>query len=440
MGGGLNSSLETPQGQLGSSDAAIIGDCNDQFLQVVRGVDPMFADGRMQDGIARIYFLTRKAATATQVQTTCGGLPGVIIPPGSLAKATDGTLYASQGSGTIGVGGTANITFAAITPGPIACATGTLNTIYRQVAGWDTITNSVDGVLGTAVETRTQFELRRQQSVAKNSVGSIAAIQGAVLEVPGILDAYTTDNSTGSNVILDGVTLPANSLYVCVSGGDPLAVATAIWRKKLPGSRMGGNTSIVVQDTDSRYSPPYPSYTITYQIASAQEFLFLVTLSTSAQVPSNAATLIQAVVLNAFAGADGGPRARIGSTVFASRFYAGIAALGTWVEIISIKMGSTGAPKATFAASIAGTVMTVTALSQGIIAVGQTVIAGGVASGVIIVSRGTGTGGTGTYNVSISQTASSQQMYGIVADLDVVQVGIAHIPVTDAGDVVVVLA
>jgi hypothetical protein len=82
MGGGLNSSLETPQGQLGSSDAAIIGDCNDQFLQVVRGVDPMYADGRMQDGIARIYFLTRKAATATQVQATCGGLPGVIIPLG----------------------------------------------------------------------------------------------------------------------------------------------------------------------------------------------------------------------------------------------------------------------------------------------------------------------------------------------------------------------
>jgi hypothetical protein len=103
-------------------------------------------------------------------------------------------------------------------------------------------------------------------------------------------------------------------------------------------------------------------------------------------------------------------------------------------------MGSTGAPKATFAASIAGTVMTVTALSQGIIAVGQTVIAGGVASGVIIVSRGTGTGGTGTYNVSISQTASNQQMFGVVADLDVVQVGIAHIPVTDEGDVVVVLA
>jgi hypothetical protein len=440
MGGGLNPALETPQGQLASSDAAIIGDCNDQFLQVVLGVDPLYADGRMQDGIARIYFLTRKPATATQVQATCGGLPGVIIPSGALAKATDGTLYTSQGSGTIGVDGTVTMTFAAVNPGPIACATGALTTIYRAVNGWDTITNNVDGVLGTATETRTQFELRRQQSVAKNSVGSIPAIQGSVLEVPGILDAYTTDNSTGSNVVLDGVTLPANSLYVCVSGGDPLAIATAIWKKKMPGGRMAGNTSVTVLDTDSRYSPPYPSYSITYQTAVAQEFLFLVTLAGSLQVPGNAATLIRAVILSAFAGADGGSRARIGSTVFASRFYAGIAALGPWVEIISIKLGSTGAPKATFAASISGTVMTVTAISQGVVAVGQTVIAGSVASGVTIVSRGSGTGGTGTYNLNIAQTAASQQMYGVVADLDLVQVGIAHVPVTDEGDVTVVLA
>lgn len=439
MGGGLNPALETPQGQLATSDSAIIGDCNDQFLAITRGVDPAYADGRMQDGIARIYFITRRPATSTQVQALCTGLPGVHVPNGALAQASDGTLYSCQGGGTISIAGNVTLTFACANPGPIACAAGTLTAIYRAVAGWDTITNPADGILGTNTETRTEFESRRQQTVANNSVGSLAAVQGAVLILSGILDSYVTENATGVNVVLDGITLPPNSLYVCVSGGDPAAIGAAIWRKKPPGCRMAGNTSVIVQDTDARYSPPLPSYTITYQTAVPQEFLFLVTLKNSPQVPGVASALIATAIVNAFSGADGGPRARIGSTIFASRFYNGVALLGTWAEIVSIKMGSTGAPKATFAASIAGTVMTATAVSQGVIAVGQTLIGAGIASGVTIISRGTGTGGTGTYNVSLSQTVPSEQIYGVVADLDLVQVGIAHVPVTDEGDVIVAL-
>lgn len=60
---------------------------------------------------------------------------------------------------------------------------------------------------------------------------------------------------------------------------------------------------------------------------------------------------------------------------------------------------------ATFTASITTTVMTVTAVASGVIAVGQNVI--GAASGTFITSFGTGTGGTGTYNINISQSVAS---------------------------------
>ncbi len=59
FGGGLNPALETPQGQLASSQAAIIGDKNNEIAYVTNQVDPQYADGRFQDAIARIYFLTR---------------------------------------------------------------------------------------------------------------------------------------------------------------------------------------------------------------------------------------------------------------------------------------------------------------------------------------------------------------------------------------------
>jgi len=51
--------------------------------------------------------------------------------------------------------------------------------------------------------------------------------------------------------------------------------------------------------------------------------------------------------------------------------------------------------------------MTVSAVASGALAVGQTVSGTGVTAGTVITALGTGTGGTGTYFVSPSQTASS---------------------------------
>lgn len=61
----------------------------------------------------------------------------------------------------------------------------------------------------------------------------------------------------------------------------------------------------------------------------------------------------------------------------------------------------------TFTGSISGTTLTVTAVTSGTIAVGQTISGTGISAGTTITGLGTGTGGTGTYTVSISQTASS---------------------------------
>lgn len=61
-------------------------------------------------------------------------------------------------------------------------------------------------------------------------------------------------------------------------------------------------------------------------------------------------------------------------------------------------------------AAIAATTMTVAAVAQGAYAVGQVVSGSGVTPGTVITALGTGTGGTGTYTVSPSQTAASTTM------------------------------
>ncbi len=57
--------------------------------------------------------------------------------------------------------------------------------------------------------------------------------------------------------------------------------------------------------------------------------------------------------------------------------------------------------------SIATTVLTVTAVTSGTLSVGQTISGSGITAGTKITALGTGLGGTGTYTVDTSQTASS---------------------------------
>jgi len=73
------------------------------------------------------------------------------------------------------------------------------------------------------------------------------------------------------------------------------------------------------------------------------------------------------------------------------------------------------AVSATFTASISGSTMTVTAVSVGTIAVGQVITDTDVAQYTTITALGTGTGGVGTYTVSIGQTVASSELSATVS-------------------------
>jgi len=65
-------------------------------------------------------------------------------------------------------------------------------------------------------------------------------------------------------------------------------------------------------------------------------------------------------------------------------------------------------------ATIAGTLMTVSAVTSGVLRIGQTIQGAGVTLGTIITAFGTGTGGVGTYTLSVASTvAVGVTMYGI---------------------------
>lgn len=344
FGGGLNLSLSTPQGQLATTQAAAIAAAYEVFISIVNGVDPAFADGRMQDALGRIYFLTRKAAVATVVTCQCVGANGTVIPQGTLAQDTQGNLYATLGDAVIPVGGSVNVQFAALEAGPTPCPAGSLTAIYQAIPGWDSITNAADGVIGQNVESRRQFEQRRQQSVQKNAVGPMGAIQAALLSVDGVTDVFCVDNPTAAPVTVGGVTIAARSVYCCVNGGTDQTVALAILSKKAPGAGYVGTTTVTVTDQSPGYSPPYPSYTVKFTRPAATRIYFAVTLANGPTVPSDGAAQVKTAILNAFTGEDGGLRPTISSTIFALRFASAVAALGSWAQLETIAIGTAAAP------------------------------------------------------------------------------------------------
>lgn len=433
FGGGVNPALTTPQGQLATSLTAIIAETNAQVILLFNMFDPAYAYGRAQDALGRIYFLARQPALPTVVQAVCSGGQGTPIPVGAVAKAADGLLYTCTEAGEIGAGGTVTLPFSCNTYGPIACPAGTLTRIFRAIPGWDSVTNPTDGVLGRDTESRSQFEERRAASVAKNAVGSLNAVQGAVLDVSDVLDAYVTENTTSSPINVRGVAIAAKSLYVAASGGTDADVAAAIWSKKAPGCAYNGNTTVEVEDTAGVYSPPLPTYDVSFERPTGLPILFAVVLQNNAQIPADAATQIQAAIMLAFAGADGGSRARIGSNILASRYYGAVSSLGEWAQVLTITLGSTNDPGATFTGSIAGTALT-TSAPTGTIAIGQTIsdVAGDIPAGTKITA---GSGSSWTINKSL--TISSRTMIGVTPTLTSVSVNADQVPTINADNIAV---
>ena len=342
FGGGVNPSLSTPQGQIASSNSAIISDKNSAIAYVVNQIDPQYAEGRFQDAIGRFYFMTRNAASSTVVIATIGGIPGSYIPAGVLALDTSQNVYQLLGSVNIGMDGTVPAEFANVATGPIPCPVGALTQLYQTVPGWDTVTNASAGILGSDVESSQAFELRRQNSVALNSHGTTDAIFANVYAVAGVLDCYVIDNPSGNTVDYGSTNYPLapHSIYAAVVGGSASAIAQAIWNAKDGGCNYNGNTTETVYDT--RYAAPQPAYAVTFNIPTGTPVYFAVTVTNAASLPSDYATLIKNAIVAQFNGENGNTPAGIASMILALSYTGAIFAAVPGVSLVSILVGLSG--------------------------------------------------------------------------------------------------
>ena len=330
FGGNLNLNLETPQGQLASSLAAIIADKNNQIAWLANQVHPDYAEGFMQDAIAKIYFLERKQATDSVVTCEFMGLAGTRIPKGFIVKDTLGNNWVLQQNISILAGGTVTGTLSA--KGSIHAKAHTVNQMYQTIVGLDRVDNTQDAIAGKLTESRAEFRDRRQRSVAINAHGTPQAVYANVFALDGVSDVYVVDNPKGEVVTLNGYRLKPHSIYVAVVGGNNQQIAKTILQYAGNGCDFNGNTNVTVYDDN--YSEPKPAYQVSFMRPVDLPIYFRVRVEQGA--PIGYQDVIKQAIIAAF---NGDNKARIGANIYAIRYVAPVVKAMPDAHVLDVEIG-----------------------------------------------------------------------------------------------------
>lgn len=348
----LNTALTTPQGQIAQSEAYMLSQLYAGYLQIINGVDPATADGAFQDALGRIYFLTRKPATYATVNAVVSGVVGTVLPAGSLARSTDGSIWATTTTVTFNNAGSAPVVFRAQTAGSAPSVGVNGLAIYQARNGWESVSNAAPNTPGADTETRQTFEERRAGSVNIGGTGNAQAVRAAAAGVADVSDVFVFNNAT-DNLALYGATnypIRPHSVAISVAGGDDQEVAEAILSKLSAGCGMpdsaglGTLVSVVVEDTEG-YDEPYPQYDVRFVRPLPVEVYARVEVAQLTSLPStfvsDVQTAIAQAIVNGFTTTDGSitiARARIGGQIVSARYFSVVLSIGN-ITPISISFG-----------------------------------------------------------------------------------------------------
>ena len=314
----LDTEPVTPAGQLIDAEVAEIEAKNSELLYLSNQFNPKVADGRWQDALGYIYFLTRKLDEPTVVTCQLTGLNGTVIPYGALVQSANGWTLICNRAVTISPDGKAETTFRVSETGPIEIPAHAVNSITTVIPGWDTVDNEAAGAIGRDLETRSEFEARRAASVAANAHGSTGAIYGTIANIPGVLDVQVLENIGPDPVIKYGVVVPGHGITVCVYGGEDADIARAIYLKKDNGCDTGGNTPITYAAAD------YHNAVYDYLIMRPEPVNFWIRVVLAGAITPGQEAALKLALYQDFYGQNsqsGNARIGLAQTIYASRFY-----------------------------------------------------------------------------------------------------------------------
>lgn len=261
FGADLIVTTDTPQGVLIAAETIARTNVIKNNAALANQINPNLAGGVFLDAICALTALDRFPATRSLVVATLAGVDGTVIPSGVRAQTTNGDIFESIQTVTI-ASGTATATFRAQEYGAIGAAAGTLTEILDNVLGWDSITNPSAAILGQSIQSDQSLRALRRVTLADQGVSLAEAITSGLYKVEGVKSLKFRENVTNATATIDGVSMVAKSIYVCIDGGDDDEIAAKLLEKKSGGCAWNGGVTITTiepisgQEYDVKFDRP----------------------------------------------------------------------------------------------------------------------------------------------------------------------------------------
>ena len=252
FGQDLITTPNTPQGVLITAEVSARSNVLRNNAVVANQINPNLAGGVFLDAIVALTGGQRLPATYSVIPGVhLLGLPGTVIPAGSQASLSDGTLFESTSSVTLDGGGNGYVDFQAVDAGPIAANVGALTQIVTAVLGWDTVTNPAAATVGRSLQSDLSLRQYRKNTLSLQNVALPEAITSGLYATAGVRSLTFRENYTNTTATIDGITLVAHSVWACVDGGTDSDVAASLLEHKSLGANWNGAVTVNVQDAAS---------------------------------------------------------------------------------------------------------------------------------------------------------------------------------------------
>ena len=248
FGNDANLSDSSPLGMLvrlnAWDEAAVWQQMEEVYLSAyVSSAEGVSLDRKCQD-----IGIMRQLATRATGTIQFSGVDGTQIFEGFEVQTATGIVFRTTSATTIS-GGLARAEIEAVVPGASGnVGAGAIFRMVRPQAGVTGVTNPDPTSGGRDTETDAQLRARYHRSVSKPGGSSPSAIEAALLDLGGVLDAKVRQNT---KMVTDPETgIPPKAIAPIVWGGDPEEIVATLARVKTGGIQCWGE-DVVHEITDS---------------------------------------------------------------------------------------------------------------------------------------------------------------------------------------------
>lgn len=253
-GADINVDQNSPDGQeIGIFSQAGV-DVRELIVDTYNSFDPDRAVGTVLDERVAINNIQREGGTFTiqpiditvNATITLAGLDADfnnVNGTGYTVQDNAGNQFILENTVTL-TAGTSTQNFRAAKIGVVTPIVNTITNPVTIVIPVTAINNPAAALfIGQNQETDAQLRVRRSKSVALGSTGYLNGLLGAILNLPGVVDAVLYQNVTS---ITDVNGIPGHCIWLVVDGGSSSDIGNTIYDKISGGCNMRGDQSLTI--------------------------------------------------------------------------------------------------------------------------------------------------------------------------------------------------